>query len=81
MSTGRSVIAAATETSGISSPARPKPRMNGSGMKSISARPMATAVPLKTTARPAVFMVTATASSFDRPARRSSRYRCTISSE
>ena len=81
MSTGSSVIAAATDTSGISRPARPKPRMNGSGMNSISASPIATAVPLKTTARPAVDIVTATASSFDRPSFRSSRYRCTIRSE
>jgi hypothetical protein len=57
----------------MSSPARPKPRMNGSGMASMSASPIATAVPLKTTARPAVPIVNAIASSFERPARRSSR--------
>ena len=81
MSTGRSVIAAATDTSGISNPASPKPRMNGSGMNSISASPIATAVPLNSTARPAVDIVTATASSLESPAFRSSRYRCTIRSE
>ena len=43
--------------------------MNGSGMESSSARPIATAVPLKTTARPAVSIVRTIASSFGRPAR------------
>ena len=38
--------------------------MNGSGMKSISASPIPTAVPLKTTARPAVSIVRTIASSF-----------------
>ena len=51
----------------------PKPRMKGSGMASISARPMATAVPLKITARPAVSIVRTTASSRLLPARCSSR--------
>ena len=52
---------------------KPKPRMNGSGMKNKTARPIATAVPLKTTARPAVAIVRAMASSAERPARSSSR--------
>jgi hypothetical protein len=73
MSTGKSVIAAATETSGISSPARPKPRMNGNGMNSMSASPIATAVPLKTTARPAVAIVRTMASSWESPFCSSSR--------
>ena len=71
--TGSSVTAAITDTVGIRRPASPKPRMNGSGMASIRARPIATAVPLKTTARPAVFIVCTIASSFVRPALRSSR--------
>ncbi len=72
-STGRSVIAATIETSGIASPPIPKPRMNGSGMKSMSASPIPTAVPLKTTARPAVAIVFTTASSLETPSRCSSR--------
>ncbi len=39
------------------SPPIPNPRMNGSGMNSSIASPIATAVPLKTTARPAVSIV------------------------
>ena len=46
-------------------PPMPKPRMKGSGMKSMSARPIPTAVPLKTTARPAVSIVRTIASSFE----------------
>ena len=65
--------AQATETSGITSPPIPKPRMKGSGMKSMSARPIPTAEPLKTTARPAVSIVRTMASSFDFPDRSSSR--------
>jgi hypothetical protein len=44
-------------------PPIPKPRMNGSGIASMSASPIATAVPLNTTARPAVSIVRTTASS------------------
>ena len=73
MRTGRSVTAASTETSGMISPASPKPRMNGTGMKSITASPIATAVPLNTTARPAVSIVRSTASIRLRPERCSSR--------
>ncbi len=54
-------------------PPIPNPRMNGSGMKSSSASPIATAVPLKTTARPAVAIVVTIASSRDDPRRSSSR--------
>ncbi len=42
-------------------------------MKSMSARPIPTAEPLKTTARPAVSIVRTMASSFDFPDRSSSR--------
>ena len=56
-------------------PPTPKPRMNGSGMKRSSARPIATAVPEKTTARPAVFIVVTIASSRSCPFRISSRKR------
>jgi hypothetical protein len=61
MSTGSSVTAAITETSGITSPPTPNPRMNGSGMNSMSASPIPTAIPLNTTARPAVAIVRTTA--------------------
>jgi hypothetical protein len=56
-------------------PPIPKPRMNGSGMKRSIARPIATAVPLKTTARPAVAIVVTIASSRDEPRASSSRKR------
>ncbi len=46
-------------------PPMPKPRMKGSGMKSMSARPIPTADPEKTTARPAVSIVLTIASSFE----------------
>ncbi len=62
-----------TETSGMTNPPIPKPRMNGNGMKSMSARPTPTAEPLNTTARPAVSIVRTIASSLALPLRSSSR--------
>ncbi len=62
-----------TETTGMNRPPMPKPRMNGTGMASMSARPMATAVPLNTTARPAVRIVATIASGLSLPRRSSSR--------
>jgi hypothetical protein len=62
-----------TETIGMAKPPIPKPRMKGSGMKSISARPIPTADPLKTTARPAVCIVRTSASSLFRSFCSSSR--------
>jgi hypothetical protein len=47
----------------------------------MASRPMATVVPLNTTARPAVSMARTTASSPVRPWARSSRQRTTTSSE
>ena len=44
-------------------PATPSERMNGIGMKSRSASPIATVAPEKITARPAVAIVRSTASS------------------
>ena len=70
---GSSVSAASTDTVGMRRPAIPKPRRKGSGIASISASPMATAVPLKTTALPAVSIVRTIASSLASPPRRSSR--------
>ena len=49
--------------------------MNGEGMKSRSASPIATVTPEKTTARPAVAMVRRIASSFEPPFSSSSRKR------
>ena len=70
---GRNVTAASTETAGMISPPTPKPRMKGSGMNKSSASPSATAVPLNTTARPAVSIVVTIASSRGDPRRSSSR--------
>ena len=67
------MTAATTETAGMIRPPTPNPRMNGSGMKRSSASPIATAVPLKTTARPAVAIVFTIASSRGDPRRSSSR--------
>ncbi len=56
-------------------------RRNGTGSAIIASRPIATVVPLKTTARPAVSIARCTASSPLRPWARSSRQRETTSSE
>ncbi len=71
--TGSRVSAQATEIIGMNRPPMPKPRMNGRGMASISVRPMATAVPLNTTARPAVAIVATIASCVALPLWSSSR--------
>ena len=54
---GSSVAEAAIETSGTSRPPTPIERMNGSGMKTRSARPIATVSPENSVARPAVAIV------------------------
>ncbi len=74
-SAGCSVTAAIIETMGIRKPPTPIERMNGSGMKSNTASPIATAAPEKTTARPAVSIVRTIASSLDSPRASSSRKR------
>ena len=74
-SAGWSVTAAMIETIGIRKPPTPIERMKGSGMKSSTARPRATATPENTTARPAVSIVRRIASSFDPPRASSSRNR------
>ena len=56
-SAGSSVAEAAIETSGTSSPPTPIERMNGSGMKTSSASPIATVIPENSVARPAVAIV------------------------
>ena len=53
-------------------------RRNGSGSATSASRPTATVVPEKTTARPAVAIAGATASSLSRPFSRSSRQRTTM---
>ncbi len=72
-STGRSVSAQTTLTSGMTRPPTPNPRRNGTGTSSITANPTDTARPLKTIVRPACVIVSATASTCSRPWRRSSR--------
>ena len=52
--TGSSVIATATLTSGMNSPAMPMLRRNGTGSTTSASSAIATVVPLKTTARPGV---------------------------
>ena len=63
------------DTTGIRKPATPIIRMNGSGIATSSARPSATAIPEKTTARPAVCIVRTTATAVSFPSASSSRKR------
>ena len=75
------MIATSVETSGISIPPYPIERRNGSGSAISANSPIATVMPLKTTARPAVSIARCTASSPLRPCARSSRQRETTISE
>ena len=77
--TGSRVIATSTLISGISMPAYPTLRRNGTGITTIASRPIATVTPENTTARPAVVMVRSTAVCGSYPAAHSSRQRVTIS--
>ena len=79
-SAGSSVIAASTETAGISMPPIPIERMNGSGMMTMLSRPTATVVPETITERPACVIVSTSAVSTSSPSRNSSRKRKIISS-
>ncbi len=79
--TGSRVRAVKTLTSGISMPAKPTLRRNGTGRNTIESRPTATVPPLNSTARPAVAMARRTASSFWWPPASSSRQRVTSSRE
>ena len=72
---GCRVTAAAIDASGIKKPPTPIERMNGNGMKSSSASPIATVAPEKTTARPAVCIVRTIAASTSPPRVNSSRKR------
>ena len=80
-SAGSSVTEAAIETSGISTPPAPIERMNGSGMNSSAASPMATVRPENRVARPAVLIVVSSASWTSLPELSSSRKRNTTSIE
>ena len=60
------------ETIGIRKPATPSIRMNGTGIATSRASPSATAIPEKTTARPAVSIVRTIASSLPFPSATSS---------
>ena len=77
---GISVIAASTETAGISIPPMPIERMNGSGRMTIDSRPTATVEPETMTERPACVIVSTSAVSTSSPSRSSSRKRKIISS-
>ena len=79
-SAGSSVIAASTETAGISMPPIPIERMNGSGRMIIESRPTATVEPETITERPACVIVSTSAVSTSSPSRSSSRKRKIISS-
>ncbi len=79
-SAGSSVIAASTETSGMSSPPRPIERMNGSGSTIIDTSPTATVEPDTITERPACVIVSTSAVSTSSPSRSSSRNRKIMSS-
>ena len=79
-SAGSSVIAASTETAGISMPPMPIERMNGSGRTIIESRPTATVEPETITERPACVIVSTSAVSTSSPSRSSSRKRKIISS-
>jgi hypothetical protein len=74
-SAGSSVIAAITETAGISIPPSPIERMNGSGRITIDSSPTATVEPDTITERPACVIVSTSAVSTSSPSRSSSRNR------
>ena len=75
-----SVIAATTETAGISIPPIPIDRMNGSGRMISESSPTATVVPETMTERPACVIVSTSAVSTSSPSRSSSRKRKIIRS-
>ncbi len=77
---GRNVIAAHTETSGISRPPMPIERITGIGISTIDTSPMATVDPDTITARPACVIVSTRAVSVSAPCRSSSRKRKIMSS-
>ncbi len=79
-SAGRRVIAASTETAGISIPPIPIERMKGSGRMIMLSSPTATVEPDTITERPACFIVCWIAVSRSAPCRSSSRKRKIISS-
>ena len=73
------MIAASTETAGMSMPPMPIERRNGTGSTSIESKPTATVEPETITDRPACATVSTIACSTSRPARSSSRKRKIIS--
>ena len=80
-SAGSSVAEAAIETSGTSRPPTPIERMNGSGMNTSSASPIATVAPENSVARPAVAIVVRSATRASSSCASSSRKRNTTSIE
>ncbi len=77
---GSSVIDASTETVGISIPAMPIERMNGSGRSTSDSSEIATVDPETITARPAWVIVSTSAVSTSSPWHSSARKRKIISS-
>ena len=75
--TGSSVIATATLTSGMNMPAMPMLRRKGTGRITSASSAIATVVPLNTTDQPACAIAFSTASSPVAPLSRSSRQRIT----
>ena len=75
------MIAATTDTAGISIPPMPIERMMGTGMITIESSPIATVEPDTITDRPACRIVWTTAVSTSSPPASSSRKRKIISSE
>ena len=80
-STGSRVRVARVAASGMSMPAKPMLRRNGTGSRTRASSPTATVPPLVTTDRPAVAMARWTAWERSWPAASSSRQRVTNSSE
>ena len=64
---GVSVNVTSTLATGISAPAMPMLRMNGTGSTTRASRPIATVSPLNSTAWPAVSIAATTASWLSRP--------------
>ena len=64
---GVSVSVTSTLATGMSAPPIPMLRMNGTGRTTSASRPIATVIPLKSTAWPAVSMAARTASWFSLP--------------
>ena len=79
--TGSRVVETATLSRGMSIPARPMLRRNGTDVSASAARLTVTVMPENRTERPAVADAASTAARLSWPSARSSRHRVTMSSE